>query len=401
MRKYLAVMAVFAVMAAACGDDDASTPEPAEAPAVEEAAAEEPAAEEPAAEEAPAEEAPAEEPAAEEAPAEEAPAGLVVTAPAATDKAPEDLVFRFMNQIDGVPFYQRVNEGIVAAGEDLGIGDVLMTGPAGVDSALQVGTVETWITQGFDVIAVSSTDPSAMTPTINKAVDDGIVVVSWDVDAPDSQRSIYVNYWDPVEGPRVLWDTFMELLGDTRGEYAFITTALTSTTHAGWLDAMEEYQLEAFPEMTLIATESAEGNQTIGNEKAKAIIQANPDIVGLVSVDAGGTVGIAQATEELDLVGEVVTTGLSTPSQMVQFVESGTVPKFVLWDPAETGYLTVAIAFELVNGRDLVDGQELGVARGVTRSIPIKEIAGKPGSYEAIQGPALVFDINNVNDFGF
>ena len=225
--------------------------------------------------------------------------------------------------------------------------------------------------------------------------------MSWDVDAPDSERSVYVAYWDAVEGPRVLWDTFMGLLGDTRGEYAFITTALTSTTHAGWLDAMEAYQLEAFPEMTLITTESANGDQTVGNQKAKEIIQANPDIVGLVSVDAGGTVGIAQATEELDLVGEVVTTGLSTPSQMVQFVESGTVPEFVLWDPLETGYLTTVIAWELVNGRDIVDGQVLGVAPGVTRAIPIQEIEGKPGSFQAIQGPALVFDINNINDFGF
>ena len=153
--------------------------------------------------------------------------------------------------------------------------------------------------------------------------------------------------------------------------------------------------------MTLITTESANGDQTVGNQKAKEIIQANPDIVGLVSVDAGGTVGIAQATEELDLVGEVVTTGLSTPSQMVQFVESGTVPEFVLWDPLETGYLTTVIAWELVNGRDIVDGQVLGVAPGVTRAIPIQEIEGKPGSFQAIQGPALVFDINNINDFGF
>ena len=327
--------------------------------------------------------------------------GAVIVAPEATDKDPADLVFRFMNQIDGVPFYQRVNEGIVAAAEELGIGDAEMTGPPRVDSTLQVGMVETWITQGVDVIAVSSTDPSAMTPTINRAVDEGIVTVSWDVDAPDSERSVYVDYWDPVEGPRVLWDVFMELLGDRRGEYAFITTALTSETHAGWIDAMHEYQMESFPEMELVATESAEGDQTIGNQRAKEIIQAHPDIVGIVSVDAGGTVGIAQATEELDLVGDVVTTGLSTPSQMRQFVESGTVPKFVLWDPLETGYLTTVIAFELLNGRDVVDGQELPVAPGVTRSIPIREIEGSPGSYEAIQGPALVFDIDNIDDFDF
>jgi rhamnose transport system substrate-binding protein len=152
--------------------------------------------------------------------------------------------------------------------------------------------------------------------------------------------------------------------------------------------------------MKLVATESAEGDQTIGAQKAKQIIQAHPNIVGLVSVDAGGTVGIAQAVKELNKVGEIVTTGLSTPSQMRQFVKDGSVPRFVLWDPAETGYLTTVVAFQLVNGRAIRSGQRLKVSSRVVRSIPITRVKGTR-ALQAIQGPALVFDRRNIDRFKF
>ena len=327
--------------------------------------------------------------------------GPVIRPLSKTTKKAADLKFRFMNQIDGVPFYQRVNTGIQAAAKDLGIGDAKMTGPARVDSSLQVGTVESWITQRVDVIAVSSTDPAAMTPTINKAIKAGITVISWDVDAVDSKRLAFVDYWDPIKGPQTLWDVFMERLGSKRGEYAFITPALTSTTHTGWLNAMKAYQLAKFPDMKLIATEANGGDQTIAVQKAKQIIQSHPKLVGIVSIDAGGTPGIAQATKELGVTDKIVTTGLSTPSQMKAFVMSGLVPRFVLWDPAETGYLTTLIAYELVNGRSVSNGAKLKVSSTVTRAIPIRKIKGHGNALEAIQGPALVFDKSNVGKFGF
>ncbi len=64
--KLLALLAVFTLIAAACGDDDDDATQAGSEPAAEEPAAEEPAAEEPAAEEPAAEEPAAEEPAAEE-----------------------------------------------------------------------------------------------------------------------------------------------------------------------------------------------------------------------------------------------------------------------------------------------------------------------------------------------
>jgi branched-chain amino acid transport system substrate-binding protein len=83
MRKrsmlVIALIALFALVAAACGSDSDDTATPTAEPAAEEPAAEEPAAEEPAAEEPAAEEPAAEEPAAEEASGEPIKIGLLTS----------------------------------------------------------------------------------------------------------------------------------------------------------------------------------------------------------------------------------------------------------------------------------------------------------------------------------
>ena len=317
----------------------------------------------------------------------------------AVTKDPGEMKFRFMTQIDGVPYYQTVEKGAKAAATDLGIGSMEVTGPPRVDSSLQVGTVQTWITQGVDVIAVSSTDPDAMTPVIDQAIGGGLTVVSWDVDAPKSKRPIYVNGWDDAVGPKVLFDKFIEDLGgEGKGDYAFILPSLTSVTHKAWCQTMLDYQKKKYPEMKLVAQEGCDADQTIGNQKAKQLKSKYPGLVGIVSVDAGGTVGIAQATKELGLVGEFANTGLSTPSQMKAFLKSGVTNHTVLWDPAVTGYLTTVIAHQLLTGKKVENGQELAVSSTEKRKIPLKRANG---ALQAIQGEPLVFTKDNVDDYSF
>jgi ABC-type sugar transport system substrate-binding protein len=226
-------------------------------------------------------------------------------------------------------------------------------------------------------------------------------VLSWNVDAPDSKRLVYVNDWDPVLGPQALWDVFMQRLGSRRGEYAVITTALTSTTHQGWIDAMVAYQKAKYPTMKKVDEQENGGDQTVADQKAKAIIQAHPNLIGIVSVDAGGTVGIAQATQELNITDKVFTTGLSTPSQMRQFVKSGVVPKFVLWDPALACYLATVIGFKLLNGQSVKSGDTLHVSTKTVRNIQIKRIPRHGNSPQAFAGNAIVFDKSNVDKYKF
>jgi rhamnose transport system substrate-binding protein len=315
-----------------------------------------------------------------------------------TTKSPADMKFRFMTQIDGVPYYQTVGKGAQIAAKDLGIGSMQVTGPPRVDSSLQIGTVQTWITEGVDVIAVSSTDPAAMTPVINQAIAAGITVVSWDVDAPNSKRPVYVNGWNDQVGPRVLWDKFMQDLGSTRGEYAFILPTLTEKTHKQWANTMQAYAAQKWPDMKLVATEGCNADQTVANTQAHQLKSKYPNLVGIVSVDAGGTVGIAQATKEMGLVGKFVTVGLSTPSQMKPYLEAGVTKHTVLWNPEETGYLTTVIAYNLLTGKSITNNEILNVSTTEKRAIALKNVQG---ALQAIQGPPLVFTKQNVANYDF
>ncbi len=67
------------------------------------------------------------------------------------------------------------------------------TGPAESGTAAQLTLFEDFISQGYDGIVVAVSDPAVLTPVINKAMDQGILVVTMDTDAPESKRIAFVG----------------------------------------------------------------------------------------------------------------------------------------------------------------------------------------------------------------
>jgi ribose transport system substrate-binding protein len=61
-------------------------------------------------------------------------------------------------------------------------------GPTTTDAAAQSQIIDDLVVQGINGICVSCNDPAALLPAINRAVDAGVAVITWDSDAPDSKR---------------------------------------------------------------------------------------------------------------------------------------------------------------------------------------------------------------------
>lgn len=323
-----------------------------------------------------------------------------VTPSGVTTKDLSKVKIRLLNQIAGAPFYKRVETGMSEAAANLGITDVTMTGPSAVSSSQQVQIVNTWITQGVDVIAVAASDAAAMTPSINRAVKKGILVLTWDADAPDSDRALFVNYWDPVSGPQSVWDSLLKRMpADTEGKVAISTPSLSSKTHMGWVNAIKDYAKTKSPNIEFLPDYVSGGDQPAAAAKAKQILQANKDVVAMLSVDAGGTPANAQAVKELGLQDKVQVGGLSTPSQMKPWVDSGQVPEFVLWDPARAGYLVVELAAKLLKGETVKTGS-YPVAPGTDFAVVVKKALFGAGP-QAISGEAILFDKSNMGDYAF
>ncbi|HMR64114.1 MAG TPA: autoinducer 2 ABC transporter substrate-binding protein [Anaerolineae bacterium] len=384
MIKRLLIVSVLILMfvfATAC--QSAPPPAaPAEEPAAEEApaeqpAAEEPAAEEPAAEEAPAEEAAAEEPAAEEAPAEEAATG-------------EELNFVTVVKIAGINWFNRMEEGVVAWGEENGVNATLV-GPAEADAAQQIPIIEDLIAQGVDALCVVPMDPTQLDPVLQKAMDAGITVVTHEASNQENM-DFDIEAFDNMAFGAGLMDRLAAEMGE-EGEYAVFVGSLGSKTHNEWVDGGIARQQEAYPNMTLVGDKNESFDDAeVAYQKAKEILAAYPNIKGFQGSASTDVAGIGRAIEEAGLQDEVAVVGTSLPSIAGDLLFSGAIDAIGFWDPAVAGAACNQIALDMKNGKEVGVGADLGI-EGYNALI---------GEGKVLYGDAAVYvDDTNAADYPF
>jgi len=100
--------------------------------------------------------------------------------------------------------------------------DVIWRGPENADQLRQKEILESFITQKVDGIAISCLNGDFLTDTINRAIDAGIPVVTWDADAPKSKRLAFYGVDDKASG-RIMGEQAAQLLGG-KGTVAIITS---------------------------------------------------------------------------------------------------------------------------------------------------------------------------------
>ena len=97
----------------------------------------------------------------------------------------------FVPQLIGIPYFNSMEAGGLAAGEDLGV-EFIYTGPVDANPVDQLQIVQSLIARGVDAISVSVIDASAMTPLVQQAEASDAVLFTSDSDAADSGRPVYV-----------------------------------------------------------------------------------------------------------------------------------------------------------------------------------------------------------------
>lgn len=91
------------------------------------------------------------------------------------------------------PFFDLARDGCMARAAELGNVECVYIGPVEHEPATQAQIIDDLISQGVDGLAISVADAAAATASIEKAVAAGIVVVTFDSDAADSQRAAYIG----------------------------------------------------------------------------------------------------------------------------------------------------------------------------------------------------------------
>src|SRR5437867_3114840 len=121
-----------------------------------------------------------------------------------------------------IPVFNYAKAGAEREAAARGNVDVIWRGPESADQLRQKEILESFITQRVDGIAISCTNGDFLTDTINRAIDAGIPVTTWDADAPKSKRIAFYGVDDFAAG-RILGELAASLVGG-KGKVAIITS---------------------------------------------------------------------------------------------------------------------------------------------------------------------------------
>src|SRR3954465_8198893 len=158
-------------------------------------------------------------------------------AAAGAPAAAQRLRFAVIPKALEIPVFNYAKIGAERQAKEYGDVDILWNAPVHADQLKQKEILESAITQKVDGIAISTLNGDFLTETINKAIDAGIPVVTWDSDAPKSKRIAFYGV-DDFAGGRILGEETGKVLGG-KGTVAIITS-VGATNLQRRLEGMKE-----------------------------------------------------------------------------------------------------------------------------------------------------------------
>ncbi|CCH90846.1 conserved protein of unknown function [Modestobacter italicus] len=302
-----------------------------------------------------------------------------------------DYTVAFVPKLQGIPYFEAMNSGGEAACAEIGC-TWLYQGPVEADPAAQADIVRSYIQQGVDALIVAPNDPDSMAPLLKQAADAGIKVATADTDAPNSVREVFVSQASTEGIGQALTDGLLSAMGG-KGKYAIVSCGQTAQNLNAWIDVQKAYTAEKYPDAEIVDIVYAGEDQAAATQMATDLMNANPDLTGLVGECTSSAPGVAQAIRDAGKIGKVFSVGLGTPQSMAPYLTDGSSSASILWDVENLGYLTAW------TGVQLADGKELQATNDV--SSDITGVTFDPSSKVLLLGPPLTITKDNAGDYDY
>lgn len=262
----------------------------------------------------------------------------------------------------GPAYWAAAEKGAKKAGEDLGV-EVIFNAPTEADSSKQINMIEDMLVRQVSGIGVAPNDAKAVAPVFKKAIDQGVQVVTWDSDAPDTDRQYYLAPTTDAELGKELAAIIAEQMGGS-GQVAFMVAGLGAQNQIAKVDAATAFLNENYPNIEIVTTVASNDDQQKAFENAQNLLKTYPDLKGIIGFAGGEPPAAAEAVEQAVKAGElqegqVNITGIAVPSLVNKYINNNTIEKIMIWDPGKLGYATVYVLDQLAQGNEITDGMEI------------------------------------------
>ena len=248
---------------------------------------------------------------------------------AAPDTSNEEYIF--VSSMGNLEYFNAVKYGWAWGGDTLGV-KVSYVGPAENDVPAEVAAFDQAIAKKPAGIATFAYDP-AIIPSINKAMEAGIPVVTVIGDVP-SDRLAFIGSKQYDLG-YVAGKNLAEALSG-KGKVAVLSlpgVQMFDDRETGIRDAFK-----AYPDIEVVQVGDTKADTVTAVNVAKDIMQRNPDLAAFVGTDSTAGIGAATAIEEADKVGQVLAVAMDRNSDVLEKIQKGSLTGAVAQDDAAISF---------------------------------------------------------------
>ncbi len=177
------------------------------------------------------------------------------------------------------PFFKAEAEGAKAKAEELGYDTLVLVHDD--DPNKQSELFDTAIARGAKAIILDNAGADASVAVVKRAKEAGIPSFLIDREITESGIAVSQIVSNNYQGAQLGAEEFVKLMGE-KGKYAELV-GKESDTNAGIRSSGYHDIIEQYPDMEMVAQQSANWSQTEAFEKMESILQANPEIKGVIS----------------------------------------------------------------------------------------------------------------------
>ncbi|MFT4028304.1 MAG: ABC transporter substrate-binding protein [Protaetiibacter sp.] len=272
--------------------------------------------------------------------------------PASTGDGDEDSAgaqrVAFVTGMINEPFYVLMQQGAEAKAEELGI-DLDYQGATVWDPSAQIPIFDSVRATDPDFLIAIPVEKTALLSAIQAYGDAGIPVITVDTDLEDTSARLTNITSDNYEGGVAAAQELAKVV-DEKGKVAILCYQPGITVNDLRLQGFED-EIAKHPDIEYVGPQLMQGADP--NESIRyfdAVLQAHPDIAGVVTCADVATTGVVASLKEKGLVGDVKLVGFDADEDLYAAVREGVVSGLVVQQTMAMGAASVQWAYDYLNG---------------------------------------------------
>ena len=241
------------------------------------------------------------------------------------------------------PFFEDCRIGAEEEAKALGV-NFEWQAPQQFDAALQVKMIEDLITKGVNAIVISPNEPTSVVDVINNGLNQGVLMMTFDSDSPDSNRVEYIGTNNKTAG-MIQGETLRDALGGS-GKIGIITGGLGALNLNERIEGLRE---TIGPDIEVVEVVATDEDLQKGLGVSEALLRTHPDLDGVACMSATGGPTLAQVMQGPEFADRKLTiVAFDDLKEVLDAIDAGIIYATMVQRPVQMGKLSISEAHKIL-----------------------------------------------------